>query len=114
MLNTCNPILVVVSAQCTEARQRALLAIKKRELLHLGVFVPKCNPDGSFSQIQCLKASRVCWCVDSIGTELAGTRVRQRTPSCPSKFDTSAIGYVTREGGREGEDLTQDWVGRFS
>lgn len=63
-----------------------MVSIKKRELLHLGVFVPKCNPDGSYSRVQCLKAMNVCWCVDHLGKEITGTRIIQGTPVCPCKF----------------------------
>ncbi|KAK3736165.1 hypothetical protein QZH41_015553, partial [Actinostola sp. cb2023] len=71
-------------SQCVEARQRAVVAIKKRELLHVDAFIPKCDPDGRFSQIQCLKEPSVCWCVDGLGKEIVGTRGRQQIPVCPS------------------------------
>ena len=55
-----------------------------KDLIMLGVFVPKCEPDGSFAQVQCLNTSRYCWCVDNNGKEIQGTRVRLTQPKCPS------------------------------
>ncbi|KXJ15315.1 SPARC-related modular calcium-binding protein 1 [Exaiptasia diaphana] len=68
---------------CAEARQGAMMAMKKRQLLNLG-FVPRCNPDGSFNAVQCMKTASVCWCVDNIGKEISGTRTRNGSPVCPS------------------------------
>ena len=50
----------------------------------LGVFVPKCESDGSYSQVQCLDSSQYCWCVDKTGKEIHGTRVRGSRPRCPT------------------------------
>ncbi|XP_077384390.1 thyroglobulin isoform X2 [Festucalex cinctus] len=40
-----------------------------------GVFAPSCRDDGSFASKQCQQGGQ-CWCVDSTGAELAGTRQR--------------------------------------
>ena len=40
----------------------------------LGVFVPKCKPDGHYEDEQCHKL--FCWCVDKDGTKIPDTNVR--------------------------------------
>lgn len=47
----------------------------------LGRFVPSCKDDGRFQERQCHPSTGHCWCVDSYGTELLGTRTRGR-PNC--------------------------------
>lgn len=45
-------------------------------------FIPFCKPDGSWSEIQCGKSSRDCWCVDIVGNEVPGTR-SSNLETCP-------------------------------
>ena len=45
-------------------------------------FVPRCNKDGSFAEVQCLPATRMCWCVDKHGRERNGTRQRKKPTTC--------------------------------
>ena len=33
-----------------------------------------CKPNGSYSEIQCDKSTKECWCVDLNGDEILGTR----------------------------------------
>eukprot|EP01043_Picozoa_sp_COSAG02_P034610 COSAG02_NODE_2430_length_8883_cov_3.641621_7_plen_283_part_00 len=42
-----------------------------------GMHVPQCDEQGGFLPVQCY-GSMACWCVDSHGTELPGTRVMSR------------------------------------
>ena len=51
---------------CEKKRRDAIFYSKK--------FIPFCKPDGSWSEIQCGKSSRDCWCVDIGGNEVLGTR----------------------------------------
>ena len=53
----------------------------------LGRFVPSCNDDGRFQERQCHPSTGHCWCVDSYGTELLGTRTRGR-PNCTAPGNT--------------------------
>ena len=56
----------------------------------LGRFVPSCKDDGRFQERQCHPSTGHCWCVDSYGTELLGTRTRGR-PNCTAPGNT----YIT-------------------
>ena len=39
-----------------------------------GRFSPECDIDGKYKPLQCDVSSGVCWCVDSQGLEVPGTR----------------------------------------
>lgn len=53
----------------------------------LGSFVPQCSAEGDYLPTQCHSSTGHCWCVDSGGEEIAGTRVLpgQTKPNCDSK-----------------------------
>ena len=72
------------TSKCLQDRQQALQNAKSKQLIMLGVFVPKCESDGSYSQVQCLDSSQYCWCVDKMGKEIHRTRVRGSRPRCPA------------------------------
>lgn len=44
-----------------------------------GRFVPKCNKDGSYADMQCHSATGYCWCSDELGREIPETRVRGKS-----------------------------------
>ncbi|KAK2502965.1 hypothetical protein MC885_004107 [Smutsia gigantea] len=47
------------------------------------VFVPECNADGSYNQVQCHSYTGYCWCVTPNGRPVSGTAVAHKTPRCP-------------------------------
>ena len=46
-----------------------------------GLYVPQCNRDGDYDQIQCHGSTGYCWCVDKSGREFKGTKMKGR-PDC--------------------------------
>lgn len=51
-----------------------------------GRFKPRCKLDGSYEEMQCLVfgvRNETCWCVDSDGKELIGTRVPGKASCVP-------------------------------
>ncbi|XP_059843800.1 thyroglobulin [Hypanus sabinus] len=48
------------------------------------VFTPSCDDNGNYLPIQCQKGGQ-CWCSDSNGEELLGTRQQDRKPNCGDK-----------------------------
>ncbi|XP_016869284.1 thyroglobulin isoform X4 [Homo sapiens] len=46
------------------------------------LFVPSCTTEGSYEDVQCFSGE--CWCVNSWGKELPGSRVRGGQPRCPT------------------------------
>lgn len=69
---------LVGRAPCARARKQALGAFTSYVV---GVYVPQCNPDGSFKKIQCHQSTGYCWCVDEAGREMRRTRTRGK-PTC--------------------------------
>ncbi|XP_069091070.1 SPARC-related modular calcium-binding protein 2 isoform X3 [Pleurodeles waltl] len=47
------------------------------------VFIPECNDDGTYNQVQCHSYTGYCWCVNPIGRPISGTAVSHKTPRCP-------------------------------
>ncbi|KAL4237371.1 SPARC-related modular calcium-binding protein 1 [Mactra antiquata] len=50
-------------------------------------FIPDCNEDGTYAEIQCHYAngSRYCWCVSSDGRPVINTSTKDDKPSCNTK-----------------------------
>nr|XP_020478528.1 SPARC-related modular calcium-binding protein 1 isoform X2 [Monopterus albus] len=46
------------------------------------IFIPECNEDGTYAQVQCHALTRYCWCVTSDGKPVIGSSVHNRTPMC--------------------------------
>lgn len=67
---------------CTEERKRVLKSIRDKGLLSVGIFIPKCDSDGTYSTIQCHRSPVICWCVDKHGEEIEDSRVLFKQPDC--------------------------------
>ncbi|KAB0361773.1 hypothetical protein FD754_005929, partial [Muntiacus muntjak] len=57
----------------------------RRELQQ--VFIPECNDDGTYSQVQCHSYTGYCWCVTPNGRPVSGTAVAHKTPRCPGSVN---------------------------
>lgn len=49
------------------------------------LYVPQCTEDGQYQEIQCQGSE--CWCVDSNGLEIMGSRSTGSRPRCPSQCE---------------------------
>ncbi|XP_017568638.2 thyroglobulin [Pygocentrus nattereri] len=49
------------------------------------LYVPQCTEDGQYQAVQCQGSE--CWCVDSQGLEIAGSRSTGYRPRCPSQCE---------------------------
>lgn len=49
------------------------------------LYVPQCDEQGQFEEVQC--AGSECWCVDSQGREVKGSRTVGSRPRCPSQCE---------------------------
>ncbi len=82
-----------VGNKCFEQREQAE---KTGNETGIPVFIPACNPDGSFMEIQCFSRSGYCWCVNEEGQPIPGTSVKYSRPVCRK---SSGSGSGNGEGG---------------
>ncbi|XP_075783436.1 SPARC-related modular calcium-binding protein 1 isoform X2 [Pelodiscus sinensis] len=66
-------------SKCRLERVQALEQAKKPQE---AVFIPECNEDGSFTQVQCHTYTGYCWCVTPDGKPISGSSVQNKTPVC--------------------------------
>ncbi|KAM7382803.1 hypothetical protein PAMP_002510 [Pampus punctatissimus] len=64
---------------------RAMAVAKQR------VDIPQCMEDGRFRPVQCSGRGQECWCVDSEGQEVNGTRTSSSAPSCLSPCQLQSV-----------------------
>ncbi|XP_021003324.1 U20-hexatoxin-Hi1a-like [Parasteatoda tepidariorum] len=72
----CSVIAMVIGAQTACQLQRQQAQAKNLK----GSFVPKCDSDGSYSQVQCRGSTGFCWCADKDGKQI--TKSVRGKPKC--------------------------------
>ncbi|XP_042356257.1 SPARC-related modular calcium-binding protein 1 isoform X4 [Plectropomus leopardus] len=70
-------------SKCRVERNQALEQARRPQE---SMFVPECNEDGTFAQVQCHTLTGYCWCVTSDGKPVSGSSVHNRTPVCSGNF----------------------------
>ncbi|XP_069774207.1 SPARC-related modular calcium-binding protein 1 isoform X2 [Narcine bancroftii] len=79
---------IVHRGRCKEAgptkcrTERAQQAQEQAKKPQEPVFIPECNEDGSFAQVQCHTFTGYCWCVTPDGKPVSGSSVKNQTPLC--------------------------------
>uniref|UniRef100_H3BHA0 SPARC related modular calcium binding 1 n=1 Tax=Latimeria chalumnae TaxID=7897 RepID=H3BHA0_LATCH len=66
-------------SRCQDDRAHALAQAKRQVD---SIYIPECNEDGSFLQVQCHKQTGYCWCSTPEGKPVSGTSVLNQTPNC--------------------------------
>ncbi|XP_042244595.1 SPARC-related modular calcium-binding protein 1 isoform X3 [Thunnus maccoyii] len=66
-------------SKCRVERNQALEQARRPQE---SMFIPECNEDGTFAQVQCHTLTGYCWCVTSDGKPVSGSSVHNRTPVC--------------------------------
>ncbi|XP_019133514.1 SPARC-related modular calcium-binding protein 1 isoform X2 [Larimichthys crocea] len=66
-------------SKCRVERTQALEQARRPQE---SMFIPDCNEDGTFAQVQCHTLTGYCWCVTSDGKPVSGSSVQNRTPVC--------------------------------
>ncbi|XP_072168856.1 papilin-like [Diadema setosum] len=98
----CDGVATRVLTTCQMHKMEATEAA--RESPQANLYIPQCDSDGSYSEVQCYQGqARYCWCVNEAGEELPDTRQRNSEPTCsPDGPKTTALnretdpGYTTR------------------
>lgn len=62
--------------------QQRLKALKTSNETGIPVFVPVCQPDGSYVQVQCFYGTGYCWCVNDEGKPVPGSSIKYERPKC--------------------------------
>ncbi|XP_030574353.1 SPARC-related modular calcium-binding protein 1 isoform X6 [Archocentrus centrarchus] len=72
-------------SKCRVERNQALEQARRPQSSE-SMFIPECNEDGTFAQVQCHTFTGYCWCVTSDGKPVSGSSVHNRTPVCSGNF----------------------------
>ncbi|KAK3092557.1 hypothetical protein FSP39_004416 [Pinctada imbricata] len=85
-------VKVVSKGQCSPSSRPSTGCLKERDDAvrlarkpTLGVFIPECDRDGTYSDVQCHSATGYCWCVTSDGKPIRGTSMQGKKPNCRGK-----------------------------
>ncbi|KAM7403588.1 hypothetical protein PAMA_004169 [Pampus argenteus] len=70
-------------SKCRVERNQALEQARRPQE---SMFIPECNEDGTFAQVQCHTLTGYCWCVTNDGKPVSGSSVHNRTPVCSGNF----------------------------
>ncbi|XP_026876361.2 SPARC-related modular calcium-binding protein 1 isoform X2 [Electrophorus electricus] len=70
-------------SKCRVERSQALEQAKRPQE---AIFIPECNEDGTFAQVQCHTLTGYCWCVTTDGKPVSGSSVHNKTPVCSGNF----------------------------
>lgn len=63
-------------------QQQRLKALKTSNETGIPVFVPVCQSDGSYVQVQCFYGTGYCWCVNDEGKPVPGSSIKYERPKC--------------------------------
>ncbi|XP_064600640.1 SPARC-related modular calcium-binding protein 1-like isoform X3 [Liolophura sinensis] len=69
-------------SRCQQEREEAR-AVARRPTV--GIFIPSCNKDGTYAEIQCHAATGYCWCATKLGKPITGTSLSEKKPDCKAK-----------------------------
>ncbi|XP_056094600.1 SPARC-related modular calcium-binding protein 1-like isoform X2 [Rhinichthys klamathensis goyatoka] len=84
-LSTCTDAL---SSKCQLARSQALRASARSD--SLAIFIPICDADGSYAEVQCHTQTGFCWCSSADGMPVSGSSVLHLRPNCTGQMSDIA------------------------
>ncbi|XP_076139217.1 SPARC-related modular calcium-binding protein 1-like [Alosa pseudoharengus] len=95
-------------SKCQLARSQAMESSIHTDTI--AVFVPECNVDGSFMQVQCHNQTGYCWCSTPDGKPVSGTSVLLLKPNCTGPLIESVQEVDSESEQRDGNQwrLTPD------
>uniref|UniRef100_A0A452H510 SPARC related modular calcium binding 1 n=1 Tax=Gopherus agassizii TaxID=38772 RepID=A0A452H510_9SAUR len=72
------------SVNLTRCQEDRAAALARRQAD--SIYVPECDEDGSFFQVQCHRQTGYCWCATAEGKPISGTSVLNQTPNCTGSY----------------------------
>ncbi|XP_016310541.1 SPARC-related modular calcium-binding protein 1 isoform X12 [Sinocyclocheilus anshuiensis] len=72
----------LTEAAQTKCRTERIQALEQAKRPQESIFIPECNDDGTFAQVQCHTLTGYCWCVTTDGKPVSGSSVQNKTPVC--------------------------------
>ncbi|XP_078069535.1 nidogen-1 [Mustelus asterias] len=93
----CTPI-GTQKTECERRRDEMRSILQPRGPRPAGYYIPECDAHGNYVPVQCLYNQESCWCVDTNGNEIAGTRTGRgvRPPCLETVTPTVIVGPTTR------------------
>jgi hypothetical protein len=82
----------VPMTKCFQEREEAMTSVSKGDVKN--VFIPECNADGTFAEVQCHSASGFCWCVESDGKPYPRTSTKDDRPNCKGNLLSTLGSWV--------------------
>uniref|UniRef100_A0A8C1ZHF7 SPARC related modular calcium binding 1 n=1 Tax=Cyprinus carpio TaxID=7962 RepID=A0A8C1ZHF7_CYPCA len=74
--------IYIAEAGQTKCRTERIQALEQAKRPQESIFIPECNDDGTFAQVQCHTLTGYCWCVTTDGKPVSGSSVQNKTPVC--------------------------------
>jgi len=79
----------------------------------VGAHQPQCTADGAFEPVQCRDSTGVqCWCVNSNGVEIYGTRSRATKPNCSGNLRL-CLGFEVFGKSKIDQNFSRIFSGKF-
>lgn len=85
----------------TKCQTERIQALEQAKRPQESIFIPECNDDGTFAQVQCHTLTGYCWCVTTDGKPVSGSSVQNKTPVCSGSVTDKPPG--PHSSGRKGE-----------
>ncbi|XP_047249020.1 SPARC-related modular calcium-binding protein 1 isoform X5 [Girardinichthys multiradiatus] len=82
-------------SKCHVERNQALEQARRPQE---STFIPECNEDGTFAQVQCHTLTGYCWCATTDGKPVSGSSVHNRRPVCSGNFSENMGTHAGRSG----------------
>uniref|UniRef100_A0A671PNS1 Thyroglobulin type-1 domain-containing protein n=1 Tax=Sinocyclocheilus anshuiensis TaxID=1608454 RepID=A0A671PNS1_9TELE len=79
-------------SKCRLARSQALRASARSD--SFAIFIPECNSDGTYTEVQCHNQTGYCWCSSPDGMPMSGSSVLHLRPNCTGEF---CLGKCTKK-----------------
>ncbi|XP_032083234.1 SPARC-related modular calcium-binding protein 1-like isoform X1 [Thamnophis elegans] len=74
---------------CEQERREAIHEARQHQ--QEGTFIPECEGDGTYKEVQCHQATGYCWCVRVVsGRPIPGTSTRNFPPDCEADTATKS------------------------